>query len=365
MIPKNLSPSYDDFTSDLMLDMWPRKTFFCISVSKSGKTTKHEDKEYTQFEKIISNSAISWVNCCVDNAEKEMPKISEYFGFRKETAEEILSHRISAYLDLNTELGLLLPAVKVRNLHVNISPVFILVKNNLILSIHTRKVTRWVRFFNYAETFMKKIPLDIVQADKITMILIRLLSKNDEKNFENLRIIEEEGDKINALLIDSSLPRGKIGNEIYKMKHALITYLGVLWASMDVLNSLRYGDSDMITDNPLLLKEFSILANDLTSQIALGEHMSEVLASGMEVLQSIYNNQLQILNNRLSLVVTWLTVLGTAVLVPNTIATVFGIPSISEHIEWHDAVWILVASTLVSTVVSYLAIKRFLPKRVE
>lgn len=364
-MPKTLSPSYDDFTSDLMLDAWPRKTFFCISISKSGKTTKHESKDYKGFEDIISNSTISWVNCCIDNIEKDVLEISKRFGFRKEMAEELLTHKTSAYVDMNTELGLLLPAVKVRNLNVNISPVFVLVKNNLVVSVHNRRVTRWIRFFNYAETFMKKIPLDIPQVDKVTMILIRLLGKNDEKNFENLRIIEDEGDKINALLIDSSSPRGKIGSEIYKMKHALITYLGVLWASMDVLNSLRYGDSDMITDNPSLLKEFSILTNDLTSQIALGEHMSEVLASGMEVLQSIYNNQLQILNNRLSLVVTWLTVLGTAVLVPNTLATVFGIPSISEHIEWHDAVWILIASTLLSAIVSYLAIKRFLPKRVE
>ncbi|MCX6799433.1 MAG: magnesium transporter CorA, partial [Candidatus Diapherotrites archaeon] len=81
--------------------------------------------------------------------------------------------------------------------------------------------------------------------------------------------------------------------------------------------------------------------------------------------QSIYNNQLQILNNRLSLIITWLTVLGTAVLVPNTLATVFGIPSISEHIEWHTAVWVLVASSILSAAVSYWAVKKIIPKKVE
>lgn len=38
-------------------------------------------------------------------------------------------------------------------------------------------------------------------------------------------------------------------------------------------------------------------------------------------MQSIYNNQLQSLNNRFALVTAYLTVLGTAFLVPNTIAT--------------------------------------------
>ncbi len=364
-MPEKASQNFDDFTADSLLDEWQCETFFCVSVSKDGKTTKYESKNYGEFERIVADSAISWVNCCVNSIEKEIPGIAKKFGFKKTLLQELLLHKTSAYLDMETELGLLLPAIKVRNLQVNISPIFVMIKNNLVLSVHNRKVTRWIRFFNYAETFMKKIPFEIPREDKITMVMLRLLDKNDEKNFENLRIIEEEGDNINKLLIDSKSPREKIGKEIYKMKHALISYLGVLWSSMDVLNSLRYGDSDLITDNSALLKEFSVLANELTSHISLTEHMSEVLASGLEVLQSIYNNQLQILNNRLSLVITWLTVVGTAVLVPNTLATIFGIPSISEHIGWIEVVTILVASTIISALISYWAIKKIIPKKIE
>jgi len=361
--PSNIG--FDDFTSDSMIDSWPKQTFFCISKTKEGATNKCEGEGYKDFEKISAESRICWINCCVDDIEKEMPKIAETFGFRKIIAKELLSHKNSAYLDLGTELGLLVPAVKVRGLEVNISSIFILVKNSTILSIHNRKVVRLIRFFNYAEAFIKKIPQETPTADSITMVLLRILDKNDEKNFENLRIIEEEGDRINAMLIDSKAPRERIGGKIYKMKHALITYLGALWSSMDVLNSLRYGYSDLITDNPALLKEFTVLATDLTNHISLTEHMSEVLASGLEVLQSIYNNQLQILNNRLALVVTWLTVLGTAVLVPNTLATVFGIPSISEHIGWTEVMLILVCSSIASAALAYVVIKRMMPKKVD
>lgn len=365
MFSNNSGPSYDDFTSKLMLDEWPHENFFCISISKDGKTIKQESRDCRDFEKLVSDSSMSWVNCCVENAEKELPIISTAFGFREEMPHELLSHKTSACLDMGSELGLLLPAVKVRNLYVMVSPIFVLIKNNLILSIHNRKVTRWMRFFNYAETFIRKIPPGIPQDDKITMILQRLLSKSDEKNFENLRIIEEEGDKINAMLIDSKAPRAKIGREIYKMKHALIAYLGVLWGSMDVLNSLRYGDSDLITDNPALLREFNRIENDLTKHISLSEHTSEVLASGLEVMQSIYNNQLQILNNRLALVVTWLTVVGTAVLVPNTLGTIFGISSISEHIDWQLAIAMLVVSTVLSAMIAYMVLKKVIPRKVE
>ena len=93
--------------------------------------------------------------------------------------------------------------------------------------------------------------------------------------------------------------------------------------------------------------------------------MSSVLASGLEVLQSIYNNQLTVLNNRLSLVITWLTVVGTAVLVPNTLATIFGIPSVSEHIDWQLAVVLLVVSTVLSAVIAYMVLKKIIPRKVE
>jgi magnesium transporter len=108
-----------------------------------------------------------------------------------------------------------------------------------------------------------------------------------------------------------------------------------------------------------------LLADDVNRQIGLSEHMSNVLASGLEVLQTIYNNQLQILNNRMSYTITWLTILGTAVLVPNTIATIAG--SVMG-LELPIMVWYLTIMTFATLGATYLAwwwVKRWvnLPKR--
>jgi magnesium transporter len=106
------------------------------------------------------------------------------------------------------------------------------------------------------------------------------------------------------------------------------------------------------------------LVEDLNRQISLSEHMSEVLASGLEVLQALYNNQLQILNNRMALTITWLTVLGTAVLVPNTLATIFGFVF---NLEERWLIWtlsVLTFATVGSTFLAYWWVKRWvqLPK---
>ncbi len=66
--------------------------------------------------------------------------------------------------------------------------------------------------------------------------------------------------------------------------------------------------------------------------------MSEVLASGIEATQAIYNNQLAVannqltvsnnqltgLNNRFAKLAAYLAIIGTALLIPNTIATLLG-----------------------------------------
>ncbi|MDD1656180.1 MAG: CorA family divalent cation transporter, partial [Methanomicrobiales archaeon] len=107
---------------------------------------------------------------------------------------------------------------------------------------------------------------------------------------------------------------------------------------------------------------------EVQAQIGLAEHLSEVLASGLEVLQSIYNNQLQILNNRLAMLVAYLTIIGTALLVPNTIATVASNMMFNfteEHIPLYLGTIIL--STIVATAGAWWMVKKagWLPSQTE
>jgi magnesium transporter len=106
---------------------------------------------------------------------------------------------------------------------------------------------------------------------------MRIIDENNDRNFEHLREIEELGDKLNETMIDPYTPRTKLGPEIYNMKHALITYLNALWDTVHVLHTLRYGDAELITDDPRLLDKLGILSEDVNRQIGLAEHMSEVL----------------------------------------------------------------------------------------
>lgn len=336
------------------------KQWFCVAVARDGSIFKGDSESPAQFVDILSKSAIAWVDYWTDNYDRDTPIAASRMGFGGALVSSLTVDSRTTYQDFDTEMGMRLPSVQVRGFQVEPYPLLILVRQSFIFTVHPLNVDRrFHRLRRYADTFIRKIRLDIPLEDRVTHLLLRLIDETNERNFEHLRQVEVLGEALNKDMTDPRTPRQELGPKIFDMKHALITYLDCLWETNDVLHALRYGDAELITDNAKLLYRLTLLAEDVNRQIGLAEHLSEVLASGLEVLQSIYNNQLQVMNNRLALVMTYLTVVGTAVLVPNTLATVFGSSAFgleSNDIGWYVAM--LIGSTVLATGLVYWWMRR-------
>lgn len=336
----------------------PQPRAFCVAVGPNGpvKLTGQSAEEFTP---TVSQASIAWIDLTLGSMAEDAPPAAASLGFSPSLAASLLARPTSAYEDLETELGVAVPAVRVENLQVRVTPLLIFLRKGLIVTLHSPEIGRMGRLYRYADIVMKKFKPSLAWNDRLTAFLIRILDENNDSNFAGLRKIEEEGGKIGQLLIEPTTIRPEVGKEIYQMKQALIAYLDALWATLDVVNSLRYGDAEIITDEPKLLQRVTILGEEVNRHISLSEQMSTVLASGLEVLQSIYNNQLTMLNNRMSYVVSLFTVLGTAVLVPNTIATIgpeaFGMNN-------RDPAWLasLGVLTLFSAVAAWVLTRRWL-----
>ena len=325
----------------------------CVALAPGQKPVKVYGEAPSEFREIVQTCNIAWINFAVADLEKDGTEAAAKLGFSDTLVSSLLKGFYSNYEDREVELGLMIPAVRIHGLEIRTYNLIVLIRKNLILTMHNEAVTRFIRFSRYADTFLRKLPDNMPPEDKLTNMLVRILDENNNRNFEQLREIQDQGDKMSEILSNPSTPREKIGRNIYEMKHALIEYLNSMWRTNDVLNSLRYGDADVITDNPKVLTKVGLLIEDVNRQISLAEHMSDVLASGLEVLQSIYNNQLQTLNNRMTLAVAWLTILGTALLVPNTIATFFGsIQGLDpKTLLWYTGITIL--ATVNATILAF------------
>lgn len=338
---------------------------FCILLYPDGRIERLVDLSVDEYFSSIRDASIAWIDCSTRDDEKEIELIAQLGGFTKVPIPKLSHGFYSAYEDYDTELGIMLPSVTVKGEKMTVHPLFILIRENLVLTIHSEEINRLLRFSRYAQPFFKRIAAESIP-DKITLTLERIIDENNDRNFEYLREIEMHGDAISKSLIEENVAKKKVAHDIYRMKHVLIDYLNVLWATKDVVDSLRYGDADLITNDEKLLGRIGILSDNIDRHIELSEQMSNVLASGLEVMQSIYNNQLQSLNNRFALVTAYLTVLGTAFLVPNTIATIAGsgVMDGSMAAQWWY-VPLLAASTVIATLTSFLWVVHVWKKRDE
>ena len=336
-----------------------RERCFCASIKANGLAIRMEAPNVNDILTQVKESSIAWVDYFLDDFEKDSPKAAMTIGFSESLVKTLIKNMRSGYEDFGNEMGILMPAILAKGFDVQLNPILILIKENLILTLHTTEVKRFFRLRRYAETHLKKLPKTMKKTDKITSLLIRIIDENNNRNFEHLLEIEEQGDKLSEYLSDPNSQRSKLGKEIHDMKHALVVYLSGQWATLDALNALRYGDADLITDDKKLLEKLTLIVTQVNSQIGLTEHLSEVLASGLEVVQTIYNNQLQIFNNKLALLVGYLTIIGTALLVPNTIATALSSPVFQlgpQDESWYIA--LLAASTIISSIGAWLIVKK-------
>jgi magnesium transporter len=348
------------------------KGWFCAAICADGSLFTDEADSPSGILEILSGAILAWVDFRTDDFEKEACIGGTLLGFSDQLISSLSGESRLLYEDLDTEMGIKLPSIQIR-LHehpdVQTHTTLLFLRKNLILTIHPVDVDRrFSRLRRYSSKVLRKIPIDASAEDKLTMLLIRIVDQNNDRNFEHLRQIEEHGDELNKRLMNPETPRTILGPEIYGMKHALISYLNALWETVDVLHDVRYGDAEVISDDTRLLEQMGLLAEDVKQQIGLAEHLSEVLASGLEVLQSIYNNQLQVLNNRMAMIMTYLTILGTAVLVPNTLATVFGNTAFAmtpNDRGWYVA--LLVVSTILATGLAFWWARRsgWFPKKMD
>ena len=317
----------------------PQKRWFCMNLDRSGKTFKQETENPTSFLETINQSSVAWVDYITEDLATDLPKVAAEMGFSESFISNIINNPQLNYEDFDSEMWMRFPSIQIRGTEVKPHPLLILIKKNIVFTIHMRLVDkRFIRIRRYSEAILRRIPLKAKPDDKLTIVLSRIIDANNDSNFRHLRVIEEFGDELNRDLMNQNTDKAQLGPKIYEMKHALIIYMNGLWESVDVLQAIRYGDAELLTDDQKLVNYFSVMVDQVKSQIGLSEHMSEVLASGIEATQAIYNNQLTIANNQLTIsnnnltvvnnrfakLAAYLTILGTALLIPNTIATILG-----------------------------------------
>ena len=331
------------------------KNMKLAAISKDGIPIKDTINNIVDIKPNIDEYSLSWLECVVDDVKTGSKEIAKEFGIPLEPAT-VLGGYYSNYEDAEDVLGITIPLINFTGGVVNPSPVLIYISKNNIISIQDEDVDKLLRLSNFADGIMKKLPQSKEKGvDRQTILFARIIDEIAERNYDTLRLIVERAQNIEIDMSSGKTPNKEITEKMTQIKRAILTFLTAIWATRTTVHSLRYGDPEMLSDKEEILSRFDIVLADLDRQIQLAEQVLEVLSTSVNVIQTN-------ITNRLSTIILWLTVIGTAVLVPNTLATVFAIIPSPESI-YNELMLILVASTILSAIIAYLGSKKILASK--
>ena len=322
------------------------KTVSVAGIEEQGVPFKKESitLEDAVAEYVVESGTLTWIECVVDDIVNETPDILEKLKIDMDPSV-LLSGYITAYEDIGDTLGIMLPFIITGDSRTQTTPILIFMKKDLIVTIHDDYGGKIAKLYNYSNSLMRKLPKESEQwANRQTILLFRLMDEVSETNFSILRTILEQAEQLEVDLSGSRQSDRNVSDELSNMKRSLLTFLGAVWATHDTVRNVKYGDPDMLTDDDDILEKFEVILGRLDRQIQMAENVMEIISTGVTVIQTETSNQLTKL-------IVWLTVAATAVLVPNTIATVLGIPDLNVSLTW--VVPILIISTVISAVVTY------------
>ena len=320
------------------------KTVSMAGIAEQGVPYKKENIKLEEAAQTLSIGNLTWIECVVDDIVDETPKILEKLNIKMDP-KILLSGYVTAYEDVGDTLGIMLPFIVTGDSRTQTSPILIFMKKDLIVTIHDDYGGKITKLYNYSNSLMRKLPKEPDQwADRQTILLFRLMDEVSETNFSSLRTIVEQAEQLEIDLAGSRQSDRDVGYELSNMKRSLLTFLNAVWATHDTVRNVKFGDPDMLTDDDDILEKFEVILGRLDRQIQMAENVMEVISTGVTIIQTETSNQLTKL-------IVWLTVAATAVLVPNTIATIFGIPDL--QISWIWVIPILVISTFISAFITY------------
>lgn len=319
-----------------------------------GVPYKEPSAKLDEIARTITVGNLTWIECVVDNITGETPKILESLGISMDPSV-LLSGYVSNYEDRGDTLGLMLPFVVPGNRKTQTSPLLIFMKKDLIVTIHDDHGGKITRLYNYATALLRKLPKEPEYwADRQTILLARLIDELSETNFSILRLIIERAEQLELDLAGSRQVERDLSLELSDMKTSLLTFLNAVWATYDTVHNLKYGDADMVSDDSAILAKFEVILGRLDRQIQMSENVMQMIATSFNVLQTEVTNKMTIL-------IIWWTVAGTAELVPNTIATVFGLfPNHEQNFSWILST--IIGSAALATSVTYLYVRRWFGK---
>ncbi|MDP3741897.1 MAG: CorA family divalent cation transporter [Candidatus Micrarchaeota archaeon] len=284
-----------------------------------------------------------------DPSQAELAEIEKKFNIQKEVFQRY-SHETKSKKYSSNPLAFVMVDYYVEKEQIQNSRLLFILKENALITIVPKKSEYYDYLF---ERVLEALRLRKEKAT-ITWLLYDFLEEDIEDNYEVLQKTEEMISKFEETVIDANTQGS--AKEIVRFKRELFKMRRRFWASAKIVFLMRKGLTPVKID-----QDAAILLDDvydtLIHQLDIMSTQHEMLTDVLTIYSTKISNEISKRVKKLTYITLVLTGIGAVLTVPNTIATIFGIPyfprELGEGIAWEYILALLGISTIISTYFLY------------
>lgn len=219
------------------------------------------------------------------------------------------------------------------------------IEKNLVITIVQHEVVP------YEETYKRlKDGLEAYPADP-AYLLYEIIGDDAEENFDVLERLEREIMRYEHEVMHEEKAAQTI-EQVIRMKRELSTMTRIFWGSSKILYEIRKGMTPLKLDERMI-RLLDDVSDTFMHQVSVATAQKEMLSDTITIYETTISNRLAQISNtinfsvqRLTVVMLVLTGIATVLTVPNTIATIFGIPYLAT-----GSVAYIVLALIISTAI--------------
>ncbi len=301
-----------------------------------------------QIRKEIATSkgknSFAWVYAS-EPTEEEFKKIEKTFDIRPEIFKRYSKETKSKKYSTNP-LEFVMVDYYVESDQIENSRLLFILKENALITVVSKKSSYYDYLF---DRVLEALRLREGKAT-ISWLLYEFLEEDIEDNYEVLQKTEEMISKFEENTINQSIESSP--RDILRFKRELFKMRRRFWASAKIVFLMRKGLTPVKIDkNAIALLDD--VYDTLIHQIDIISAQHEMITDVLTIYSTKISNEISRRVKKLTYITLVLTGITAVLSVPNTVATIFGIPyfprELGEGVAWEIILGLLITSTIISS----------------
>lgn len=305
-----------------------------------------------------------WMWLHLENpTENEIVKLQESFPIHSKILSKFFREQKSMRYSFKP-LTFILVDYYLKKGKVDLEKVLFVIGENYIITITEEPLAHYDEIYEMISSKVLKIK-------NTGYLFYEILDRDVEENFDVLNVTENRIINLEKNILEPDGVKRKV-TEIIEFKRYLTQMWRRFWRSSKIIFSIKKGLTPVKVDDSLI-RLLDDVHDTYIYQMEMVSSQRDVLTDALTIHESVLANKLAKISNRinsglkrLTVVVFFWTAVATILSIPNTIATIFGIPEWPITGEmWKAIAFILVIFTVVPIIWFYAYWKKFREEHIK